>query len=238
MRWRYLKLDLPYLLGELAIVVVGVIIALAANGAYEDWKERRVEANYLQRIGAELESGAVQLGRRESRNSQSRAAGLMLIRLLEPSSPDEADVVENFLFAATTGGTAADSSHDTTFRELVSTGNLNIISDPDLRVEITEYYRQLDNFITIESERSDELLVLFTSLTGGIPEQFSRNVRDLQREFSDGDKDRIVTELLGDRDHYLRSLRNQTSIQGLMAYNLEALIASNRVLLARISSEF
>jgi hypothetical protein len=31
MRWRLLKLDLPYLLGELLIVILGVVIALSAD---------------------------------------------------------------------------------------------------------------------------------------------------------------------------------------------------------------
>jgi len=34
MRWRHLKLDFPYLLGELVIVVLGVSIAFAV----EQWR--------------------------------------------------------------------------------------------------------------------------------------------------------------------------------------------------------
>ena len=87
MRWRYLKLDLPYLFGELVIVVAGVAIALVANGAYEDWKEGRVEASYLQRIGADLENGFTRLNTKVRRNVQSRDGALRLIDLLEQESP-------------------------------------------------------------------------------------------------------------------------------------------------------
>ena len=237
MKWRYLKLDLPYLLGELVIVVVGVIIALAANGAYEDWKEGRIEIDYLQRISTDLEIGAAQLSNRERRNSRSLAAGRRLIDLLDRQSPDENDVLVNFLYTAQTGGTASDSSHDTTFRELVSTGNLNIIRDPELRVEIADYYRQLDNYTTLDDAIPEDLMLLFRSLTGAIPEQYSTNDGDLRREFSDDQKDRILTELLGDRDHYLRLVRSQISLQDLIERNLQRLIDSNRSLGTSLSPE-
>lgn len=237
MRWRYLKLDLPYLLGELVIVVVGVVIALMANGAYEDWKEDRIESDYLLRIGADLEIGAAQLSNRERRNSLSLAAGKRLIDLLEQESPDENDVLANFPYVAQTGGTAADSSHDTTFRELVSTGNLNIIRDPELRVEIANYYRQLDNYIRIDDRLPIDLPLLFRSLTGSVPERYTRNIDGTRREFSDDEKHRILTELLGDRDHYLKLVRTQTALQDLIEFNLQRLINSNALLAARLLPE-
>lgn len=238
MRWRHLKFDLAYLLGELVIVVVGVAIALAANGAYEDWKEGRVETSYLQRISADLENGVPQLSNKERRNTQSVVAGVRLIDLLEQQSPDEHDVLVNFLYAAQTGGTAANSSHDTTFRELVSTGNLNIIRDAELRIEITEYYRRLDNYAALEFALPRDILHLFRSLTGEIPERFSTNDGGLERDFSNSEKDRILNELLENRDHYLKVLRLQTSLQGLIADALAELTNSNRSLKERLSLEF
>ena len=174
MRWRLLKLDFPYLLGELVIVVLGVVIALAANGWFEDWREQQTESRYLDRISHELNAGHEGLKIFLERNNLSRSATAQLLELLSAKEPDPADLVENFLYASQTGGTVAELRHDVTFNELVSTGTFDSISDPNLRAEIAAYYRAADNFFQIaDADARLEALGLFLSLRGFIPEEYT-----------------------------------------------------------------
>ncbi len=82
------------------------------------------------------------------------------------------------------------------------------------------------------------MLVLFRSLTGVIPEGFSTYDGDLRREFSNSEKERILSELFSHRDRYLRALRYQASLQELIAFSLGELTDLNRSLSERLSSEF
>jgi hypothetical protein len=227
------------LLGELVIVVAGVAIALAANRTYEEWKDGRVEATYLQRIRTDLQHGATLIGNKARRNAQSRESALRLIDLLEQEAPDEHDVLVSFLYAAQIGGTPAGFRHDATINELMSTGNLNLIDDAELRVDITEYYRRADTFMELDDALPTEALVVFRSLTGRIPERYSMNDFDLANDvkFSDDEHGRIMSELQNGRDHYLRVLRDQASLQQLIESTLADLSELNRSLSARLSSE-
>ena len=83
------------------------------------------------------------------RNDLSRSATSRLLELISTEDADRGALVESFLYAAQTGGTTAELRHDVTFNELVSTGILNSISDPDLRARITAYYRLVDDFSVV-----------------------------------------------------------------------------------------
>ena len=211
-RWRYLRLDLHYLIGELIIVVLGVLIALAANGLYEQRQERQREAAYLDRLRSDLQTGSARLQDRQRRYNQSLTAAAKLVDELESSSPTDSDLLAYFLYAVQIGGNSAGYAHDTTYRELLSTGNLNIVSDDSLRGRIVDYYRRADNFTTLDTEALPyRLLELFLSLVGQAPERYTLDDRNYEndRAFSSQEQERILDELLGNRREYVRVLRHQ-----------------------------
>ena len=125
----------------------------------------------------------------------------------------------------------AELRHDVTFNELVSTGTFDSVSDPDLRAEIATYYRLVDNFFRIaDATPRVEVLGLFMSLTGFIPEEYTY----LGRPFSDADKTRILAEL-GSNPELAKQLRLQHALQGLLDGHVSLLIEANRELVERIA---
>ena len=221
MRWRLLKLDLPYLFGELVIVVLGVLIALGANGWYENWRDRQTEEAYLSRILEELALGSEQLLSMQERIAAGRDAGDRLIELVESGSFSDEVIFEDYLYASMVGFTRSALQHDVTYRELVSTGNLNVISDDRLRVLISEYYRSVDavsqvangaNSFTNSPNRS------MMALTGKFPELFTRSDLDKGNDiaFSPGEKKRILDKLASNRDLVLEDTRSQLALQNLL----------------------
>jgi len=133
-----------WLVGEILVIVIGVLIALALDGYWTDRQERSLEAEYLSRIRSDvnadidyLEQGAVS---RLGTKLQALNAIAPIVRGQEPV-PDD---IETFLRNVALGGVfGASSSYwvtDTTFEDLKSTGNLRLIRDPELRWKISRYY--------------------------------------------------------------------------------------------------
>ncbi len=221
MRWRYLKLDLPYLLCELVIVVLGVLIALGANGWYEDWRERQTEETYLARISDALALGSDQLIGLRDRMTAARDAGARFVEMVESGSFSDEAVLDSFLYASLVGFTESDLLHDVTYRELVSTGNLNVVSDDSLRVSISEYYRGLDGLSQValtSITAPNSILRSLTAMTGKFPEQFTGGDEDKSNDtpFSASEKERILEKIASDRALILQDTRSQLSLQNIL----------------------
>ena len=71
------------LVAELFVVILGVMIALAADNWREDWAESQVEQRYLQRLASDLKNGIGILGRERENFSRVRASAVELIEAIE-----------------------------------------------------------------------------------------------------------------------------------------------------------
>jgi len=127
---------------EIAIVVFGILIGLQVDDWSEVRKDRVREAEYLQRIDAELAAdiGEFELGITLA-NRRIRDAQIILAALADPTSvtgkPTE------FVRALVRAGfTYFPVVSDNTFEEIKSAGELGIIRDVALRASITKYYQQ------------------------------------------------------------------------------------------------
>ncbi|MGD2123911.1 MAG: hypothetical protein PVJ76_19325 [Gemmatimonadota bacterium] len=144
---RNLKLDGSYFVGELLIVTLGVLIALALDSWNEARLERRVEDEVLGWLISDVQSDTAFF------TWWSGAVDDKLAALEQASVPvaDPNVVVTDslaFLEAVTVGsyyGWNQPSVRRTSFDELVSSGNLGLIDDPAVRRRIVEYYYAVDD---------------------------------------------------------------------------------------------
>jgi len=139
MHWRHLKLDWPYALGELAIVVFGVLIALAVDQWNTDRIERIEELAVIDRLTADLrrdlERLQVELGALDKKEaSLERIARAVDSEIADPMSFLR-DVIEGASF-----GWNQMQAQRTTFNELLGSGRFGIIQDAGLRDAISSYY--------------------------------------------------------------------------------------------------
>lgn len=184
-----------WVLGETLIVVVGVMIALAVDSWREDRRDERTEEQYLSSLLEDLDSDFAELDR-AGRQSRSAAAGartvLDVLGGRAPPLPGDslALAVEyaGFLYFP--------AYFPYTFDELVSTGNLRIIRDPELRREIASYY----NLIESEKQWWDRyrgIQARYTAAMQGVlgPDIRSRITRGNDPEVSEADRARILREL-------------------------------------------
>lgn len=139
-QWRWV-------FSETFVIVLGVLIALGLDDYWTDRQERDLELQYVNRIHANVTSDVAfidQVRVRLERKFRALDEIAPIVRGHEPVPED----VESFLRNAALGGLIGASSvawvTRTTFEDLVSTGNLRLIRDPDLRREILIYYDNVD----------------------------------------------------------------------------------------------
>ena len=126
---------------EVSIIVVGVLIALAAEGWREAASDRALTRTYVAGLSADLRLDSADYVRFLEPNylpAQAVAADSLIVILGDPTVIAEPATVLRFLrellyLPSATKGRA-------TFDDLVSSGRLGLIEDPNLRGALVKYY--------------------------------------------------------------------------------------------------
>lgn len=174
-----------YAIGEIILVVIGILIALQINNWNESNKLRKEETLYLERLRIDLVKDTLYY------NENIERANLLIDRnksFLEKIYEEQKSVEEGRELMKTP---LWDSEYlviqDNTYRELVSSGKLNIISNPSLKVALVDFYRKLEskeNYIKEFNEYSRELMGNYVSSNPGTIKQ-TRESNDLVKISND-----------------------------------------------------
>ena len=142
MRWRLSRLDIYYGIGELLIVIVGVLIALAVDGWNSNRLDRIEEAQAVDRLISDLSEDLERLGGQASAVEAKEASLARLRSVFDSGSSEPADrvqVLQDVIDGADYGRNQVEARR-TTFSELLGSGRFSLIRDPTLRENINEYY--------------------------------------------------------------------------------------------------
>jgi hypothetical protein len=147
------------LFGELAIIVVGVLLALWI----EDWRQTRIdrqsEADYLDRlvidIAADIERIDGLIRHTEMRDDNARVA---LAFLDSDAQTGDWTLVEALSRA---GYLAFFQHHRATMDDLLSTGGLALLLDKQLLREVTGYYRASDFLIQFDQQKHEWIWIRY-----------------------------------------------------------------------------
>jgi len=135
---RYFK----YAIGEIVLVVIGILIALQINNWNENKKNVEKEKKYLANINREIINDSLGLERSWFKNRGKKIECLKLAKqyVLGDYLPKDTTL---FIINVGFGGINSRASFlgtSRTFNELVSTGNLSLISNDSIREHIVIYY--------------------------------------------------------------------------------------------------
>lgn len=134
---KYLK----YAIGEIVLVVIGILIALQINNWNERNKESRLENTYIQNVKKDLEAQLSSVENQLVYEQSFIASSQVIIDYLNRNKqPDEA-------FHTTLTNLAIRNTfavNDATFTDLISSGNINLISNESIRNKIISYYQELE----------------------------------------------------------------------------------------------
>jgi hypothetical protein len=136
-----LGLNWRYAIGEVIIVVVGILIALAVDNWRDVRQSRRVEQDYLARLATDLKDDSTTFVFVDSA-LKFKSGGLWLADSVLNGGRVIRDTAA-FLQAIITGSNFSWNQprvRSITFQDLQSTGNLRVIRDLELRANIVRYY--------------------------------------------------------------------------------------------------
>jgi hypothetical protein len=163
MRWRLLKLNWSYGLGELVIVIAGVLIALAIDQWNSDRLARLEEVSIIDRLIVDLRSDLERIAFARDIVS-NKLASLRRVYSRLQRSDDHTNETEELLADIVAGsifGWEQVRTNRVTFDEMLGSGKLSLIRDIDIRVRITQYYAGIENF----DYRTEERETAYPNLT-------------------------------------------------------------------------
>ena len=145
---------LLYALGEIALVVIGILIALQVNNWNEDRANYELEQKYLDNIVLDLRKDISNLNDLIAFRKERLKGDRQIIDYINGEPVENLDELTYFVVNTTMEKIFTPTN--ITFSELSSSGNLNLISNDSLKfllLELQELYQLND--MSVEHERFD-----------------------------------------------------------------------------------
>ena len=145
---------LLYAIGEILLVVIGILIALQINNWNENTKDRRIEQGYLVSLKEEFNYNLIELDKMMERNDFNGDNALELSNLMGPDNPsitekEFADLVMNM-----TNWEVQYRPNKAVLDEIISSGKLTIFSNDKLKFALSSYNGKLTKVKFQEEEHS------------------------------------------------------------------------------------
>lgn len=151
-----------YAIGEILLVVLGILIALWINNWNEERKDKQQAENYLDRVESDLIELIDKSSNLISQNREILIAITKTQSLLERGtslSESEKEIVSYaFLWFPRT---TYSLPHMITYEEMKESGRINLIYEQKLRTQLAEYYNYLN-----------QIEAIYIRLGGDIEDQF------------------------------------------------------------------
>ena len=137
---KYLK----YAIGEIVLVVIGILIALSLNNWKEDLDNRGEEMRIITGLKQEFEANLLEVNRNIKLNTATVESTINLIDLIRTENLfANSHHVDSLLYVAYMFGSF--DAQSGLIDEVISSGKLSIIKDTELRNRLTSFSGRLDN---------------------------------------------------------------------------------------------
>ena len=151
---------LKYAIGEIVLVVIGILIALQINNWNENRKDRANESVYLKELLKDFE---INLQKSNEVTSRIEEVIPSLSGLLEQSAQENPtislDSINNaFKFL---NSMPAYSSTDRAYNNLIGSGDFKLITNSDIKNAIADYYKYLDILKLVQNTHEMQLVNAF-----------------------------------------------------------------------------
>jgi len=143
---------LIYAVGEIILVVIGILIALQVNNWNENRKNDKVEESYLISIKDEFEFNKQNLTSTVNLNDRNANFGLQILKHTGPLEPEINNKTFDSLLVNTIGYEVEFRPRNEIINELISSGKMALINNSELRTELSSWAEALQKIRTQESE--------------------------------------------------------------------------------------
>ena len=133
---------LLYAIGEIALVVIGILIALQINNWNEDRKQVNLETQYLARFKVDMASDTVYYNRRISDSEGIIGSHKQFV---QESYQKQRSIEEvRKLWRNISWNSEQLTIQNSAYSELINSGLLNVLSSQILKERIINYYKQIE----------------------------------------------------------------------------------------------
>ncbi|MFT4566600.1 MAG: hypothetical protein ACI9FN_001561, partial [Saprospiraceae bacterium] len=139
---------LLYAIGEIALVVIGILIALSINNWNQEGKNNILENEYYCSLLEDVEQDQEQLGNLFSMSKNRLAASNQAVRLLQKEKANKAEVGIQMNLSIK-GSYAYFVPNISAFDDLKSGANLNIIKDKSIIKSMNNYFNNINGYSKI-----------------------------------------------------------------------------------------
>ncbi|MDX1471640.1 MAG: DUF6090 family protein [Flavobacteriaceae bacterium] len=150
---------LLYAIGEIFLVVIGILIALQINNWNQGRLDRIKERTYIESLINDLKADTMMIAIQLENSTHSFNAGLMLDSIIRHGELYDFDPIEIIDEAQRLGRVWLPQYNTNTYDDLINTGNFDLIENRELADYIRGYYTNLPyQWSTTFGERNEELI--------------------------------------------------------------------------------
>ena len=158
---KYLK----YAIGEIILVVIGILIALQINTWNENHGINKKEIKYINRLIVDLASDTTMMAEQIKRSKVSFEYGSVLDSMTRIRSRRDLPARRIINGAQHIGRVSLPQYNSNTYDDLINTGNFNIISEPKISSRIRTHYTNLPySWNETFDQRNEELRRIIVDL--------------------------------------------------------------------------
>ncbi len=149
-----------YAIGEILLVVVGILIALYINNWNEEQKTAQREVSYLKNLQTDLQTDQKMIEQVITEQQAYYERSLKLIALVRNYKPENLSKFDS-IYAYQAGGNPTFFPVAGTYRSLVLGGNLDMISQNSLKSSLTNLYEYAYQRLQYNGEIFDQKILSF-----------------------------------------------------------------------------
>lgn len=146
---------LLYAIGEIVLVVIGILIALAINNSNEDRIKREKEQVYLKGLKKEFETSKLKLEELMKYNENSYKAAIELVEQMDKKDSLSEDRLSELFVTAFAYDIFFNPNNSLLF-EMINSGSLKDISNDALRIRLTNWVANIDDIENQEQTLDDQ----------------------------------------------------------------------------------
>ncbi|MCA0151824.1 DUF6090 family protein [Winogradskyella vincentii] len=228
---KYLK----YAIGEIILVVIGILIALQINNWNELRKQKLLKINYLERLSNDIKQDTLNINKvvYEINKNQDCISNFIKTIGTENNTVSLDSAVTSYFERGWIISEFSPISN--TYTDLSQTGNMKIIDNSELVDQIIEYYGYIDIIEKSNSINKDWITSIDIEVAQETPAfQLDPNTRQL---FAHKNLDNAIKGILDNKDLLERNAAGHYWINESLSNNLLAIKGVTKELLSNIEKE-
>lgn len=147
---------LLYALGEIVLVVAGILIALAINNSNEQRQTRDKEQVYLKGLQEEFQVSQYKLENLIALNRQNAEGARAILGFMSGSTTLRDEPAFSKLLYRTFAYDIAFNPNNSLLNEMINSGSLRDLSNPELRRRLTNWIATLEDVARQEQDQEEE----------------------------------------------------------------------------------